>query len=82
MKSLILGINTMYMLFCFFKVFLVGCIGLNKSGKDLVGNNTVDNFPGVSLVWFMSAGTKVIPICSRTGINSISWIGVNLCVRL
>ncbi len=28
MKGLILGINTMYMLFCFFKLFLIGCIGL------------------------------------------------------
>ncbi len=23
-----LGVNTMYMLFCFFKLFLIGCIGL------------------------------------------------------
>ncbi len=28
MEGLILGVNTMYMLFCFFKLFLVGCIGL------------------------------------------------------
>ncbi len=28
MEGLILGVNTMYMLFCFFKLCLVGCIGL------------------------------------------------------
>ncbi len=28
MEGLILGVNTMYMLFCFFKLFLVGCTGL------------------------------------------------------
>ncbi len=28
MEGLILGVNTMYMLFCFFKLFLIGCIGL------------------------------------------------------
>ncbi len=28
MEGLILGVSTMYMLFCFFKLFLVGCIGL------------------------------------------------------
>ncbi len=28
MEGLILGVNAMYMLFCFFKLFLVGCIGL------------------------------------------------------
>ncbi len=27
-ESLILGVNTMYMFFCFFKKFLIGCIGL------------------------------------------------------
>ncbi len=26
-EVLILGVNTMYMLFCFFKLFLIGCIG-------------------------------------------------------
>ncbi len=29
MEVLILGVNTMYMLFCFFKLFPMGCIGLN-----------------------------------------------------
>ncbi len=28
MEGLILGINTLYRLFCFFKLFLIGCIGL------------------------------------------------------
>ncbi len=28
MEGLILGVNTMYMLFCFFKLFPIGCIGL------------------------------------------------------
>ncbi len=28
MKVIILGVNTMYMLFCLFKLFLIGCIGL------------------------------------------------------
>ncbi len=28
MEVLILGVNTMYMLFCFFKLFPIGCIGL------------------------------------------------------
>ncbi len=28
MEDIILGINTVYMLFCFFKLFLMGCIGL------------------------------------------------------
>ncbi len=30
MEVLILGVNTMYMLFCFFKLFFIGCIGLRK----------------------------------------------------
>ncbi len=30
MEGLILCVNTMYMLFCFFKLFLVGCIGLRS----------------------------------------------------
>ncbi len=30
MEVLILGANTMYMLFCFFKLFLIGCIGLRN----------------------------------------------------
>ncbi len=33
MEGLILGVNTTYMLFCFFKLFLVGCIGLNRKLK-------------------------------------------------
>ncbi len=28
MEGLILDVNTMYMLFCFFKLFPIGCIGL------------------------------------------------------
>ncbi len=28
MEGLILGVNTMYMLFCFSKLFPMGCIGL------------------------------------------------------
>ncbi len=28
MEGLILGVNTMYMFFCFSKLFLIGCIGL------------------------------------------------------
>ncbi len=28
MEVLILGVNTTYMVFCFFKLFLIGCIGL------------------------------------------------------
>ncbi len=28
MECLILGVNTMYMLFCIFKLFPIGCIGL------------------------------------------------------
>ncbi len=31
MEVIILGVNTMYMLFFFFKLFLIGCIGLNNS---------------------------------------------------
>ncbi len=30
MEGLVLGVNTMYMLFCFFKLFLVGCIGISE----------------------------------------------------
>ncbi len=30
MEGLILGVNTMYMFFCFFKLFLIGCIGLRR----------------------------------------------------
>ncbi len=30
MEVTILGVNTMYMLFCFFKLFLVGYTGLKK----------------------------------------------------
>ncbi len=30
MEGLILGVNTMYMVFCFFKLFLIGCIGLTE----------------------------------------------------
>ncbi len=30
MEGLILGVNIMYVLFCFFKLFLVGCIGLSN----------------------------------------------------
>ncbi len=30
MEGLILGINTMYMFFCFFKLFPIGCIELKK----------------------------------------------------
>ncbi len=26
---IILGVNTLYVLFCFFKLFLIGCIGLS-----------------------------------------------------
>ncbi len=33
MAGLILGVNTLYRLFCFFKLFLIGCIGLIK-GRD------------------------------------------------
>ncbi len=29
-EVLILGVNTMYMLFCFFKLFPIGCIGLKE----------------------------------------------------
>ncbi len=38
MEVIILGINTMYMLFCFFKLFLVGCTGLieRDSKADLL----------------------------------------------
>ncbi len=28
MGGLILGVNTLYRLFCFFKLFLMGCMGL------------------------------------------------------
>ncbi len=28
-RGLILGVNTMYMLFCFFRLFSIGCIGLS-----------------------------------------------------
>ncbi len=31
MEGLILGVNTLYMLFCFFKQFLIGCMGLSYS---------------------------------------------------
>ncbi len=31
--KLILDVNTMYMLFCFFKLFLIGCMGLNPPYK-------------------------------------------------
>ncbi len=31
MEDLILGVITMYMLFCFFKLFLIVCIGLSWS---------------------------------------------------
>ncbi len=30
MESLILGVNAVYMLFCFFKLFPIGCRGLKK----------------------------------------------------
>ncbi len=38
-EVLILGINTMYMLFCFFKLFLIGCIGLNLDYDAVYYNN-------------------------------------------
>ncbi len=45
MEGLILGVNTMYMLFCFFKLFLIGCIGLMfmlwREGMTLI------------MVWFL-----------------------------
>ncbi len=31
MEGLSLGVNTMYMLFYFFKLFRIGCIGLNNA---------------------------------------------------
>ncbi len=30
MEVIILGIKTVYVLFCFFKLFLIGCIGLRN----------------------------------------------------
>ncbi len=44
MEGLILGVNTMYMLFCFFKLFPLGCIGL-KPLHGLCGFCTCNNFP-------------------------------------
>ncbi len=35
MEGLILGVNTMYMHFCFFKLFLVRCIGLKLTSEDV-----------------------------------------------
>ncbi len=36
MEGLILGVNTMYMLFCFFKLFLIVCIGISRGLKEAV----------------------------------------------
>ncbi len=38
MEVLILGVNTMYMLFCFFRLFLIGCIGLIKAMAGKITN--------------------------------------------
>ncbi len=46
MEGLILGVNTMYRLLRFFKLFLIGCIGLNSI---LFGPATTVLFVEVSL---------------------------------
>ncbi len=54
MEGLILDINTMYMVFCFFKLFLVGCIGLMYLRGDRPGppterpDSTTSQYPAVS----------------------------------
>ncbi len=45
MEGLILGVNTMYMLFCFFKLFLIGCIGLKKQKPCTKYQHLVLNLP-------------------------------------
>ncbi len=36
MEVIILGVNTMYMLFCFFKLFLTGWIGLKMQKNQVL----------------------------------------------
>ncbi len=46
MEGLLLGVNTLYRLFCFFKQFLIGCIGLTvRCISQVYQTGLTDNKP-------------------------------------
>ncbi len=45
MEGLILGVTTMYMFFCFSKLFLIGCIGLSTNLTTKLGDTiSIDTY--------------------------------------
>ncbi len=57
MEGLILGVNTMYMIFCFFRLFLIGCLGLMVMSAHII------------IVWKEGAIPELISICTHTKID-------------
>ncbi len=71
MEGLILGTNTMYMLFCFSKLFLIGCIGLTFKYVIKRKNGGVSKIVDY-ITQFMVLRTSIIRTSLANGFDVLS----------